>query len=249
MTPGQRLSLGQVVALNRRFIQAYLQFKDEPKVKKLSQDVMKYNRILQDLGLQDHQVHRHNLTPKRRPRSYDHILEGTRSTQSRLEDIWSSLLSHAPIGVLGDPRFARRHSQQPDIPDSKGYIDQKSERSVYDASLDNRSILISIVMPEALAASTVKIEGRDVLATWKVLISLGLTPVVYSIYAILATLVMMRAQAPSPWVFWTPIYTLAALPWIAFAALKFGEAGMDVLKYRICISRAHTMLTAVFEGR
>lgn len=88
-------------------------------------------------------------------------------------------------------------------------------------------------MLEALAASTVKIEGRDVLATWKVLISLGLTPVVYSVYAILATLVMMRAQAPSPWVFWTPIYTLAALPWIAFAALKFGEAGMDVLKYEI----------------
>lgn len=89
-----------------------------------------------------------------------------------------------------------------------------------------------MTMLEALAASTVKIAGRDVLATWKVLISLGLTPVVYSIYAILATLVMMKAQAPSPWVFWTPIYTLAALPWIAFAALKFGEAGMDVLKYK-----------------
>lgn len=63
MTPGQRLSLGQVVALNRRFIQAYLQFKDEPKVKKLSQDVMEYNRILQDLGLQDHQVHSHTPVP------------------------------------------------------------------------------------------------------------------------------------------------------------------------------------------
>ena len=84
---------------------------------------------------------------------------------------------------------------------------------------------------EALAASTVKIAGRDVLATWKVLISLGVTPFLYAFYAILATIVSMKANAPPRWRLWTPFIVIAALPCIGFAALKFGEAGMDVLKY------------------
>jgi hypothetical protein len=84
---------------------------------------------------------------------------------------------------------------------------------------------------EALAASSVKIAGRDVLATWKVLISLGVTPFLYAFYAILATFVAVRANAPLKWKLWTPFLVIAALPCIGFAALKFGEAGMDVLKY------------------
>ncbi len=56
MTPGQHLTLGQVVELNKRFIESYLKFKDEPKIQKLRSDVLKYNRILRDLGLRDHQV-------------------------------------------------------------------------------------------------------------------------------------------------------------------------------------------------
>jgi len=76
----------------------------------------------------------------------------------------------------------------------------------------------------------VKIEGRDVLATWKVLISLGLAPLLYGFYAFLATLVMIKANAPTALVIWTPFYVMAALPLIGYAALKFGEAGIDVLK-------------------
>lgn len=56
VTPGQQLTLGQVVQLNKRFLQAYVMFKDEPRVQKLQKDVIKYNRILRDLGLRDHQV-------------------------------------------------------------------------------------------------------------------------------------------------------------------------------------------------
>ena len=55
-TPGQHLTLGQVVELNKRFIEAYLHFKDEPKVQKLRTDVLKYNRMVRDLGLRDHQA-------------------------------------------------------------------------------------------------------------------------------------------------------------------------------------------------
>lgn len=83
---------------------------------------------------------------------------------------------------------------------------------------------------EALAASVVKVAGRDVLATWKVLISLGMIPALYVFYAIVATIIAIKADAPSNWILWTPFLSLLALPCIGYAALKFGEAGMDVLK-------------------
>lgn len=83
---------------------------------------------------------------------------------------------------------------------------------------------------EALAGSVVKISGRDVMATWKILISLGLTPVLYGFYAFLATLVVVKAGAPYEWRIFTPIVVFNTLPCVGFAALKFGEAGVDVLK-------------------
>jgi glycerol-3-phosphate O-acyltransferase / dihydroxyacetone phosphate acyltransferase len=83
---------------------------------------------------------------------------------------------------------------------------------------------------EALAASTVKIAGRDVLATWKILICLGVAPVLYMLYAILATLVTIRAGLSLKWRIATPILVFSILPFMNYAALKFGEAGMDVLK-------------------
>ncbi|TFK42612.1 glycerol-3-phosphate O-acyltransferase [Crucibulum laeve] len=154
-TPGQHLTLGQVVELNKRLLEGYTHFKDEPRVQKLRADVLKYNRLVRDLGLRDHQV------PRAQKAS------------------WKTL------GLL-----------------------------VY----------------QALAASVVKIAGRDVLATWKVLIALGVTPVLYTLYAILATVVAIRAKAPLKWSVWTPFLVLFALPFMNYAALKFGEAGMDVLK-------------------
>jgi len=83
---------------------------------------------------------------------------------------------------------------------------------------------------EALAASTVKVAGRDVLGSWKVLISLGAAPLLYGLYAFIATAVMIRAGAPLKYRLWTPFIVVSALPFIGYAALKFGEAGMDVLK-------------------
>lgn len=83
---------------------------------------------------------------------------------------------------------------------------------------------------EALAASVVKVAGRDVLATWKVLISLGVAPVLYLFYAFIATIVAIKAHAPLKWRIAAPFLVLVSLPFMSVAALKFGEAGMDVLK-------------------
>lgn len=92
------------------------------------------------------------------------------------------------------------------------------------------SILSKKKAKEAVAASVVKIHGRDVIATWKVLISLGVAPVLYSFYAAIATILVIKAKYPWKWRLITPPLTIAALPAIGYAALKFGEAGIDVLK-------------------
>ncbi|ODO07219.1 glycerol-3-phosphate O-acyltransferase/dihydroxyacetone phosphate acyltransferase [Cryptococcus wingfieldii CBS 7118] len=83
---------------------------------------------------------------------------------------------------------------------------------------------------EALAASTVKIQGRDVLATWKILVSLAVTPLLYIFYSILATYLAYKYDLAPAYRHWTPVVIFCWLPGWAMASLKFGEAGMDVAK-------------------
>ncbi|KAF8959055.1 glycerol-3-phosphate O-acyltransferase [Flammula alnicola] len=189
-TPGQHLTLGQVVELNRRLLEGYVHFKDEPRVQKLREDVLKYNRRVRDLGLRDHQV------PRAQKAGWKTL--GLLTYRVCLLLVWTILA--LPGTILNSPIL----------------------------------ILASIVSRKkakaALAASVVKIAGRDVLATWKILIAMGVTPVLYAFYAILATAIAVRAKAPLKWRIWTPFLVAVSLPFMNYAALKFGEAGMDVLK-------------------
>ncbi|KAH9934780.1 uncharacterized protein B0H18DRAFT_978214 [Fomitopsis serialis] len=173
--PGQHTGLGQVVELNRRFLEGYLHFKDEPKVRQLRADVLKYNRMVRDLGLRDHQV------PRAQKASW-HTL-GLLIYRLGLLEFWSVLA--LPGVILNAPIFLAASA-----------MSRKKAR-------------------EALAGSVVKISGRDVMATWKILISLGLAPILYGFYAFLATMIAVRAGVPFKWRIYTPI---------------FGEAGVDVLK-------------------
>lgn len=88
---------------------------------------------------------------------------------------------------------------------------------------------------EALAASTVKLQGRDVVATWKLLVALALAPVLNTFYTALLTwwTYYNRVQGHVPE--WVPLWTVVAFgvvffPAISFAALRFGETGMDIVK-------------------
>ncbi len=88
---------------------------------------------------------------------------------------------------------------------------------------------------EALAASTVKLQGRDVMATWKLLVALALAPVLNGFYTALLTwwTYYNRVQGYIPE--WVPLWTVVAFgvvffPSITFAALRFGESGMDIVK-------------------
>ncbi|KAJ7109344.1 glycerol-3-phosphate O-acyltransferase [Mycena epipterygia] len=202
-TPGQHLTLGQTVELNRRLLEGYVHFKDEPQVQKVRKDVLKYNRLVRDLGLRDHQVPR---AQKARWKTLSLL-----TYRICLLIVWTTFA--LPGTILNAPVF----------------------------------ILASVISrrkaKEALAASVVKIAGRDVLATWKVLISLGVAPVLYLLYASIATLVLIRAGAPLKWRLFTPFLVLFGVPVMSHAALKFGEAGRDVLL------SIRPLIVALFPGQ
>lgn len=88
---------------------------------------------------------------------------------------------------------------------------------------------------EALAASAVKVKARDVVATWKILVSLALAPALNLTYTIIATAWTYHNRVRG-WVpIWIPLWLVAIggiffFPAICFAALRIGEIGMDILK-------------------
>ena len=98
------------------------------------------------------------------------------------------------------------------------------------------SKLISIKKSrEALAASTVKLEGRDVMATWKLLVALAFAPLLYAFYTALLTWWTYRNRVQGIVPTWVPLwlvvfFAMIFFPSITFAALRFGETGMDIAK-------------------
>ena len=88
---------------------------------------------------------------------------------------------------------------------------------------------------EALAASTVKLQGRDVMATWKLLVALAFAPILYNFYTILLTYWTYRNRVQGYMPDWVPLWAVVIFgyiffPVITFAALRFGEVGMDIVK-------------------
>lgn len=91
---------------------------------------------------------------------------------------------------------------------------------------------------EALAGSAVKIQGRDVMATWKIMTALFFAPILYNTYI---TIFVWRIYADRLWGYWDyvprwiPLWTAFPIGWvlfplITFAALRLGEVGMDIFK-------------------
>lgn len=84
---------------------------------------------------------------------------------------------------------------------------------------------------EALKASSVKIKANDVVATWKVLVAMGLTPILYIVYSIVGSIVIRKLDLISffPTIL-LPGLVLSILVGTSYAALAMGEAGMDIFK-------------------
>lgn len=88
---------------------------------------------------------------------------------------------------------------------------------------------------EALAASTVKLQGRDVMATWKLLVALAFAPILYNFYTILLAYWTARNRVQGYMPEWVPLWAVVLFgyiffPAITYAALRFGEVGMDIVK-------------------
>ncbi|KAJ5632558.1 hypothetical protein N7490_008897 [Penicillium lividum] len=88
---------------------------------------------------------------------------------------------------------------------------------------------------EALAASSVKLQGRDVMATWKLLIALAFAPAVYAFYSAAFTYWTYRNRVQGFIPEWVPLWMVVMMgmvlfPTITFAALRIGEVGMDIIK-------------------
>ncbi|KAM0716569.1 hypothetical protein Q7P37_008014 [Cladosporium fusiforme] len=88
---------------------------------------------------------------------------------------------------------------------------------------------------EALAASSVKIKARDVVATWKILVSLALAPALNVFYTIVGTYWTYKNRVGGRVPEWAPLwfvvlFQIILFPAACFAALRFGEIGMDIFK-------------------
>lgn len=88
---------------------------------------------------------------------------------------------------------------------------------------------------EALAASTVKLQGRDVMATWKLLVAMAFAPTLYATYTALLTWWTYKNRVQGYMSEWIPLWFVVAFgvvffPSITFAALRIGETGMDIVK-------------------
>ena len=98
------------------------------------------------------------------------------------------------------------------------------------------SKLISITKSrEALAASTVKLQGRDVMATWKLLVAMAFAPSLYALYSSLFTWWTYENRVQGYVPEWVPLWMVFGFGWVlfpavTFAALRFGETGMDIVK-------------------
>ncbi|KAF7511841.1 hypothetical protein GJ744_003572 [Endocarpon pusillum] len=102
---------------------------------------------------------------------------------------------------------------------------------------------------EALAASSVKLQGRDVITTWKLLVALAFAPALYVYYTAIVSVwlyynrvngyytnqvprwMIARTYIPD----WVPLWVFAIFflmlcTSITFAALRIGEIGMDIVK-------------------
>ncbi|KAJ1664008.1 Glycerol-3-phosphate/dihydroxyacetone phosphate acyltransferase [Coemansia sp. RSA 1813] len=91
----------------------------------------------------------------------------------------------------------------------------------------------------ALAASTVKVRARDVIATWKILIALVLVPSLYTAYSLLAVLFVRRAPrwalaalaGVSEWSsFRIYVWAWGLVAFMSYTALVFGEQAIDIVK-------------------
>lgn len=181
--------------LNRRLVQGYERYKEDPRIIELKNEVIMYNRKLRALGLRDHQVQYAKMHPIVAAGTFFYRL--------------SKLLILSILVIPGTLLF------------SLVFLATK---------------LISIKKAkEALAASNVKVQARDVMATWKLLVAMAAAPAAYLWYVCLGLWWYSHNNCNG----YLPagiqkryliIAQLIVYVTVTYGALRFGEVAMDILK-------------------
>ncbi|OKL63290.1 hypothetical protein UA08_01718 [Talaromyces atroroseus] len=102
---------------------------------------------------------------------------------------------------------------------------------------------------KALANSSVKMDGRDVVGSWKILVTMGLAPTLYTWYTVVVTYWLHYCRHDGhysslvPWWMNARVYVPDSVPLrvfaifffglmiaVSFAGLRIGEIGMDIFK-------------------
>ncbi|CAG8502417.1 6821_t:CDS:2 [Paraglomus brasilianum] len=186
----RKLPISQVVELNRRFVEGYLHFKDDPRVQEIRNKVMQYNQLLKDYGLKDHQVNKTGLGGGR--------AAGLLLYRILILSVWT---------ILGLPGFILN---LPIVLISRWISSHKAK--------------------EAVAASSVKVAGRDVVATWKVLVALVVTPVLYGFYAFIVLFLSFKYDWPIKWKIYGPILSYFLMMTGSYATVRLLETGLDIYR-------------------
>ncbi|KAJ5901869.1 acyltransferase [Penicillium taxi] len=208
----KKIPLPLVIEFNRRLLKGFTRHRDDPRVKALKQAVRDYNRRLDALGIKDHQVEWGNFEEKP-------WLLTLVTLFYRLSKLLVLSVGTLPGVILFWPVFV-----------TTKVISEKKRR-------------------KALAASIVKLQGRDVVSSWKILVAMALAPTLYTYYTIIVTAwlrynrldgyyshsvpwwIVARTYVPD----WVPLWLFAVsffthMIFVSYAALRFGEVGMDILK-------------------
>lgn len=208
----KKIPLPLVIEFNRRLLKGYTKHRDDPRIQGLKKAVREYNRRLESLGIKDHQVEWGNIEEK--PWWLTLI-----TLFYRLCKLFVLSIGTLPGVLLFWPVFV-----------ATKVISEKKRR-------------------QAVASSAVKLQGHDVMGTWKILVAMGLAPTLYAYYTVIVTAwlrynrldgyyshslpwwLMARTYVPD----WVPLWLFAVgfyahMIFVSYAALRFGEVGMDIIK-------------------
>lgn len=208
----KKIPLPLVIEFNRRLLKGYTRHRDDPRIQGLKKAVTEYNRRLESLGIKDHQVEWGNVEEK--PWWLTMI-----TLFYRLSKLFILSIGTLPGVLLFWPVFV-----------TTKVISEKKRR-------------------RALASSVVKLQGRDVVGSWKILVAMGLAPTLYAYYTVIVSFWLrynrsggyltqsvpwwMAASTYVPdsiplWVFAVSFF--GAMIFVSYAALRYGEEGMDIIK-------------------
>jgi glycerol-3-phosphate O-acyltransferase / dihydroxyacetone phosphate acyltransferase len=74
------------------------------------------------------------------------------------------------------------------------------------------------------------VAGRDVVATWKVLVALVVTPILYGFYAFIVLLLSFKYDWPTRRKIYGPILAFFLMMAGSYATVRLIETGLDIYK-------------------